>query len=80
MNAIDLYSDKTVNPDNPEKHPLQISVLHTSLVVTLTVAITWPDQLIAVSTGPGSNNNSHLLGIYDMFTESPLISRFVLVW
>ena len=31
-------------PDNLVKHALQISLLHTSLVVTLTVAITWPDQ------------------------------------
>ena len=31
-------------PENLQKHALQISVLHTSLVVTLTIAITWPDQ------------------------------------
>ena len=31
-------------PDNLQKHALQISVLHTPLVATLTVAITWPDQ------------------------------------
>ena len=42
--AMSIFFRFGILPDNLVKHALQISVLHTSLVVTLTVAITWPDQ------------------------------------
>ena len=64
-----------IPPDNLPKHVLQISVLHTSLMVTLTVAITWPDQYIAVFTSSGSNNNSQLLGMYDICSSLCVLSQ-----